>query len=453
MFLAKQFHSLSNVLLCTINFMMTIYSLFYLSYVTCSVFEQYASVTSSVPLPSFVDLDDYKSMMKRVMMRKDVLVDDQGQDVVEALRLELGYVTRAEAIKHFFDRNEPETNAIISRILGAGNDLVLAAAIAKPISRSVLQPLTDAVVEYITRRRQMCLYDYMPIGLRSFDKYSEYFTPLDKDEYSITSLSKVGHVTLLDPKIATDSTVNLIERHLLYVSGGDSQLIIDFNRGCLVRVNDNIGMNGAPSSRVVVAKDKLSNTLFIWRSDSVLPTGIPFEEGYRLGDIAMNTDQSPYDVYLVMHRLNEHKFYKFSTSIDQPMRLIPFEPTTDQDRNWRLFRLGTRTIPHEGKVLVLSNILIAVLESVCDIIPFFHIAKGSPLEALDDMVRRKDFFAIWAECDRIQLIQRVKKLISSMTPDCSDYNKRFNLGIAHVVAEILELPAVPDDVRRFILGA
>ena len=206
-----------------------------------SLLERYSSELSTVPLGSFVALDDFKELLSRVMMRTDILLNEHGVDLVEEMRVELGFETRQNTIEHFFDRNVPELNEVIKNMQSVANDLSIAAAFAKPVAyRSFFAPLAHAIRVYLTNRRQMCLYDSLPRGLRKIEKYLEYFTPIDPETLRVTPLSKHGHLTLIHDDSLESSLNFMIEGCVIYSSDESLTRMIDVRAGCAVAVTSGI---------------------------------------------------------------------------------------------------------------------------------------------------------------------------------------------------------------------
>ena len=380
-----------------------------------SVLEHYAGETSSVPLPSFLKFDDVKELIKRLMMRTDVLVDDQVQDVVEALRLDVGYETRVEAIKHFFDRNEPEMYAFLRRILAVNNDIVLAAAISKPvIARAFLAPLSTAISRYITDRRQMCMYDYMPMGLRTMENYLEFFTALKATDFPVTALSPQGFATVLGHDALDGLKTVIIDKSLLYIYDSDYtiQRLIDLRTGCAVAINTSYRVSAIPSKRcLVVAKGDKG---LVWRSDSVTPTILNISPGFTLEqpDI-VGPDQS--DVFIATVNkdsiLHSGERYIFPSNVNVPMTItrevdyLSLGYTTEHFK--RVILMTPDLVTCGDKLLVLSGYAMTVIICTCSLLPTLYRGDNSAL--LREYLQRDDLIGVFREFERHRVMKRIDK--------------------------------------------
>ena len=291
---------------------------------SASLLERYSTRLSTVPLESFVTTNDFKALMCRAMMRTDILLNEHGTDLVEDLTLAIGYETRQEAIQYFRNQNESEMNAVIKAMLAGGNDLVLAAAFARPsFSKSVFAPLADAIRTYLTSRKQMCLYDYLPIGLRRMNKYLEYFTPIDQEALRVTPLSKYGHLTLIHNDSLESKTNLMIEEYILYSTEESSTRLFDIRKGCAVDVKPGISLIGVPRQRTVIVSRE--NDVFVYRSDSIEPTILPMKHGFKVGAIYSMRTLKPSVLFIEAVRLHAKIIYRVIVDIDKPLEITTLE--------------------------------------------------------------------------------------------------------------------------------
>ena len=418
-----------------------------------SFLERYSSELSTVPLGSFVAFDDCKELLSRVMMRTDTLVDELGGDLVEEMRLAIGFESRQEAIRHFFRRNELEVDAILKVMLAGGNDLVLAAAFAKPVAyRSVFAPLADAIRTYLANRKQMCMYDYLPLGLRRMAKYLQYFTPIDHEALPVTPLSKYGHLTLIHDDSLDHRQNFMMEGCILDSSDVYTTRLMDLRAGCAVDLKPGLTLIRVPHQRVLLFSRSGSKEVSVFRSDSIEPKTFTVGRGITGGLAYYFRPERPFEMFVEAFNGADRIFYKVNLDLARPLEIETLEggETLEIDDSMKRSFLGSTETKRRGSDwLVMSGFGSVVLNTLSVILPLFNLG-GGPLQVMSACVTEGDTVAIWQEIERVKLVDRIHALLSRPTTQRGRSVKVITHGVARAVCDVLDIPDIPDDVLAAI---
>ena len=220
----------------------------------------------------------------KLMMRSDLFLDDDGSDLVEQLRFRLGSdVTRKHAVSHFLRYNKPEVSTAISDIASVINEvefLLVASRTASRALKPMLRPLQDVIISFITgRSSRTCLYDYLPIGLRTSDGYHSIFTAIDQETYRILPGELPGILLTLPDEHSRvaqgaggDSLADEDHKIIKIRLESNRERLIDRFAKSAVDVNPKFSRTFfAAELRLLIAVEFYTQDLLIWREDSREP--------------------------------------------------------------------------------------------------------------------------------------------------------------------------------------
>ena len=247
---------------------------------TLSPLESSTPSLSSLHIGS--SFEEYKAIVAPVMHRVGLLLNDQGQDIIEELTLLIKVDTRNEAIKHFFNYNVPE----ISSIIHTNNDIILALATSR-VSPELLAPLTTVIATYIAKKRAICMFDELPFHFRQAENFSELFTTVDPHAFPVTVASMNGHVTGL-PGTAADYNLaySLDRRFIRYMKPDGSFRFIDTREGCALDVNPGNEVHFVPGTRSLIIRS--GTQVSVWHRDSTNTEVLPLADDAILIGIYSN---------------------------------------------------------------------------------------------------------------------------------------------------------------------
>ena len=402
---------------------MTLLPLVALCYASASiVFESFADQLSSTTLHAYLKISDYKSLLKRVMMRTGIFEDYRGEDLIEEMRMLIGSETRLDAINHFFERNDPEIDETLNAIIDEENEIVFIAAVAKPaVFRKVFEPITRLVRLYIKGKRQMCMYDYLPIGLRNMDEFLNVFHSVHPTTYPVTSFSRKGHLTMVTDDAETHEQTIMIQSHVMKYTVNGHERLIDVRNGCAVDVKPNFSVFLVPSERFFIVQD--SDTVLAWTSDSATATVLPVKKGYAISSLKnvsrLGTRDKTAAVIVSTTNQDSSSFLKLSLKDKSLLRR--------SSKMESLIPPGYKAIDYHSSVLVeksvgkhtliFSKVAYSVLEAVREVLPSLHtlplaVTPGHSLSSLMLYIDLDDQVQAWREIENMNLIGRVRDLFA-----------------------------------------
>ena len=184
--------------------------------------EDATTLMDEVYVSSFLSPEDITRSLDVKEALQNSEISNQGVDLISQLS-ELLYLPREDAIHHFIDRNRPELKIAmveVGKLIKAPNDVVLAGMLSSCVlpSQSLI-PLVSLVAGYITGKRTMCLYDYLPEALREPVQYGKIFSSGSTlpELQSIVAGSNVGIASTLngDSSLHKTSTFVRIDENLI----------------------------------------------------------------------------------------------------------------------------------------------------------------------------------------------------------------------------------------------
>ena len=239
---------------------------------TLSPLERSAQSLSSFYIGSYLAFEDYRAIVAPIMHRVSLLLNDQGQDIIEELRLLIKVDTRNEAINHFFYQNVPE----ISSILRTSNDIIIALAISR-VSPELLAPLTTVIATYIANKRALCMFDELPVYFRNAENFPKLFTTVDPHAFPVTVASLEGHVTGLPGRAADYNLAYSLDRRFIKYGKPDGSLrFIDTREGCALDVNPGHEIHFVPGTRSLLIRS--GRVIRVWHRDSTKPEVLPLAD-------------------------------------------------------------------------------------------------------------------------------------------------------------------------------
>ena len=218
----------------------------------------------------------------KLLMRTDL-----GSDSVDKLSEELNE-TKTDAIRHFVNVNRREVKQALNIMRNETSEaltILLGARMTRMLDMPrFVAPLIQAVDTYRERRNHICLYDYLPDGLRNQATYHDYFTPVNVDWYGI--IQGDGQVLVhLSDEMGNPGYNGLAMGHNIlrfafsdYMSLGVER-IVDVENLCAVDLNpryQNLFVD--VKSRSFMIEDTHDATVLIWREDSIHPAVIAMSE-------------------------------------------------------------------------------------------------------------------------------------------------------------------------------
>jgi hypothetical protein len=202
-------------------------------------------------------------------------------DLIDQLQAQLQVATRREAVHFYLDRNEAEVKLAMNKIRNSVNEVRLAILACRAESLiEMIKPLRQAVSTFVRDRIGRCLYDYLPIGLRSPENYDAMFMPVSAVAFPVQTGNVPGVIATFP---AVPRLIEVLDNHqiLLYqntlltfaYSGlSEKTRLIDIRSQCAVDMRDEYNtLRLLLTERVFLVYDKPSNEYLLWRADSVEP--------------------------------------------------------------------------------------------------------------------------------------------------------------------------------------
>ena len=239
--------------------------------------ESTASSMNEVHIPSFLTINDARNALdvKHVMMNSVFEVGDLIGKLSELLDL-----PRESAIDHFIAKNIPELELVMVQVaeaLKAPNDIVLASIIATGVLPPIsLLPLQTLIRNYINGKYKMCLYDELPMGLRSYSAYQNMFSMVDPTAYRVKAGASEGLLVSLPDEHCPDDdfflTCTEFKVITIHTRGDKQPRLISPGGECAVDLNDMYTeIRFFPLHRAVFAMLRGQNITHAWRGDSFDP--------------------------------------------------------------------------------------------------------------------------------------------------------------------------------------
>ena len=144
--------------------------------------------------------------------------------------------------------------------------------------------LETELAKYVTGRRDICLYDYLPAAIRNDPAlYHAMFTVVD--DYPVLAGDSHGYFLDLPNQPFETRKTEEIEEKLFFglKSATGSQRIVDLPGRCAVDVNEGFSsVTIFPRYRAVFAFDTARSLALVYRSDAQLPLEFHEINGYQL---------------------------------------------------------------------------------------------------------------------------------------------------------------------------
>ena len=200
-------------------------------------------------------------------------------DLIDQLQAQLNVETREEAVHFYLDHNEVEVKLAMKRTSNLVNEARLALLACRPaILVEAIEPLRQAVSTFLRDRIGRCLYDYLPIGLRSPENYDAMFAPVSAEEYPVQRGTVPGVLaTLPVTKIVyhnyhKDRMLLFQGKVLRFSIIKGFERLIDLPRQCAVEMRKQyVAPYFLLRNRLLLVYDKSTNEYLMWRADSSEP--------------------------------------------------------------------------------------------------------------------------------------------------------------------------------------
>jgi hypothetical protein len=203
----------------------------------------------TIPLFSRLIADDNNGLMTELM----ILLDTD----------------RSVAASHFIAHNLPEIRSALTE------------SKSEPEFQARLE---TELAKYVTGRRDICLYDYLPAAIRNDPAlYHAMFTVVD--DYPVLAGDSHGYfLDLPNQPFETCETEEIEEKVFFGLkSATGSQRIVDLPGRCAVDVNEGFSsVTIFPRYRAVFAFETARSLALVYRTDAQLPLEFPEINGYQL---------------------------------------------------------------------------------------------------------------------------------------------------------------------------
>ena len=248
----------------------------------------------------YLRLDDVKKALNigMLMMRDDVFLSHDGEDVVELMHKCIGSADRLTSIRTFLDRNRFEVDAALATMLISTSETSLILHSTRSdmdALRTFVQPLISVMAHYSHGILHRCMYEFLPSELRDESKYTEMFTPVSSETHPVVPgdrdyiLARLPNEDLSDGLIG----INFMGKVLRMSFPADKpERLVDLKTGCMVELNPSYhNLYLDPNSRSMFVED-VAGDIHVWYGGSkevTIPRHV-FEDKH-----AMNIHSSHFD--------------------------------------------------------------------------------------------------------------------------------------------------------------